>query len=235
MKRKLSIFLLAAMLLTLTACSSGEKRPPVRVGEATGSASLARSYSFEEAFQEAEAVVLVRVGSWLGEKLGGFPLSFYEATVLESYKGSVPSSFTLVQNGASSGTYEDYPLYTCGNELLLFLRGASGDWSDDYPAAYQNIGSFSTMLYAADADDGTRYYLDRFGLMSMAEQTAPDSTLTVEPASRALSETTVEELRDSVKKTDSLLAEELLTEGEFTTYAYTEAALETLFASLTNG
>lgn len=115
----------------------------------------------------------------------------------------------------------------------MFLRKADAD----YPDAYQSVGSFSTVLYAADAVDGTRYYLDRFGLMSMREQETGDSALE-QPLSR-MPEDTVEELRADLEKTDALLAESL-SSGErknssFEAYVYTQDALETLFASLNQG
>lgn len=47
MKRRISVLLLAGMLLLLTACG-GVVRPPVRIGEATGNASFNRSYSLTE-------------------------------------------------------------------------------------------------------------------------------------------------------------------------------------------
>lgn len=233
MKRRIFTFLLAAALVLLTACSGRGTEPPVRIGEAIGEASLLRSYSVAEAFQEADAVALVRVGDWLGEQDGGFSITFYKAAVVKSYKGDLPREFTLMQNGGSAGTYEDYPLYTCGNELLVFLRKADAD----YPDAYQSVGSFSTVLYAADAVDGTRYYLDRFGLMSMREQETGDSALE-QPLSR-MPEDTVKELRADLEKTDALLAESL-SSGErknssFEAYVYTQDALETLFASLNQG
>ena len=56
-------------------------------------------------------MALVRVGDWLGEQDGGFPITFYKAAVVKSYKGDLPREFTLMQNGGSAGTYEDYPLY----------------------------------------------------------------------------------------------------------------------------
>ena len=234
MKRRIFTFLLAAALVLLTACSSrGVVRPPVRIGEGTGNACFNRSFSLTEAFEEADVVALVQVGNWLREKDGGFPITFYKAAVVKSYKGDLPREFTLMQNGGSAGTYEDYPLYTCGNELLVFLRKADAD----YPDAYQSVGSFSTVLYAADAVDGTRYYLDRFGLMSMREQETGDSALE-QPLSR-MPEDTVEELRADLEKTDALLAESL-SSGErknssFEAYVYTQDALETLFASLNQG
>lgn len=162
MKRRIFTFLLAAALVLLTACSGRGTEPPVRIGEAIGEASLLRSYSAAEAFQEADA---------------------------------------------------------------------------DYPDAYQSVGSFSTVLYAADAVDGNRYYLDRFGLMSMREQETGDSALE-QPLSR-MPEDTVKELRADLEKTDALLAESL-SSGErknssFEAYVYTQDALETLFASLNQG
>lgn len=233
MKRRIFTFLLAAALVLLTACSSRGTEPPVRIGEATGNASFNRSYSLTEAFEEADVVALVQVGNWLGEKTEGFPYTYYEADALECYKGDIPAHFTLMQSGASTSTYEDYPLYTYGNQLLLFLRKADAD----YPDAYQSVGSFSTVLYAADAVDGTRYYLDRFGLMSMREQETGDSALE-QPLSR-MPEDTVKELRADLEKTDALLAESL-SSGErqnsfLEPYVYTQDALETLFASLNQG
>ena len=53
MKRRISVLLLAGMLLVLTACG-GVVRPPVRIGEGTGNACFSRSYSLTEAFEEAD-------------------------------------------------------------------------------------------------------------------------------------------------------------------------------------
>ena len=240
MKRRIFTFLLAAALVLLTACSSRGTEPPVRIGEATGNASFNRSYSLTEAFEEADVVALVQVGNWLGEKTEGFPYTYYEADALECYKGDIPAHFTLMQSGASTSTYEDYPLYTYGNQLLLFLRHSQTDWGEayiQYPGAYVNVCAFITTMYVANADDGSRYFVDRFGLMSMREQETGDSALE-QPLSR-MQESTVEELRADLEKTDPLLAESL-SSGErknssFEAYVYTQDALETLFASLNQG
>lgn len=242
MKRRIFTFLLAAALVLLTACSGRGTEPPVRIGEAIGEASLLRSYSAAEAFQEADAVALVRVGDWLGEKTEGFPYTYYEADALECYKGDIPAHFTLMQSGASTSTYEDYPLYTYGNQLLLFLDQTQTDWGEayiQYPGAYVNVCSFITMMYVADADDGSRYFVDRFGLMTYEElMNNPGSATLGQPLSR-MQESTVKELRADLEKTDALLAESL-SSGErknssFEAYVYTQDALETLFASLNQG
>lgn len=177
-------------------------------------------------------MALVRVGDWLGEQDGGFPITFYKAAVVKSYKGDLPREFTLMQNGGSAGTYEDYPLYTCGNELLVFLRKADAD----YPDAYQSVGSFSTVLYAADAVDGTPVLSGPVRPDEHAERRPgiPPWSAVVPDA-----EDTVEELRADLEKTDALLAESL-SSGErknssFEAYVYTQDALETLFASLNQG
>lgn len=242
MKRRIFTFLLAAALVLLTACSSRGTEPPVRIGEATGNASFNRSYSLTEAFEEADVVALVQVGNWLGEKTDGFPYTYYEADALECYKGDIPAHFTLMQSGASSSTYEDYPLYTYGNQLLLFLDQTQTDWGEayiQYPGAYVNVCSFITTMYVADADDGSRCFVDRFGLMTYEElMNNPGSATLGQPLSR-MPEDTVEELRADLEKTDALLAESL-SSGErqnsfLEPYVYTQDALETLFASLNQG
>ena len=242
MKRKIFTFLLASMLLLLTACG-GVVRPPVRIGEATGNASFNRSFSLTEAFEEADVVALVQVGNWLGEKTEGFPYTYYEADALECYKGDIPAHFTLMQSGASTSTYEDYPLYTYGNQLLLFLRHSQTDWGEayiQYPGAYVNVCAFITMMYAANADDGSRYFVDRFGLMTYEELRAnPGSATLGQPAAQLRDRGLMAELSDNVKGTDKLLAESL-SFGErqnsfLEPYVYTQDALETLFASLNQG
>ena len=211
MKRRIFTFLLAAALVLLTACSGrGVVRPPVRIGEGTGNACFNRSFSLTEAFEEADVVALVQVGNWLGEKTEGFPYTYYEADALECYKGDIPAHFTLMQSGASTSTYEDYPLYTYGNQLLLFLDQTQTDWGEayiQYPGAYVNVCSFITMTLG-------------------------------QPLSR-MQESTVKELRADLEKTDPLLAESL-SFGErqnsfLEPYVYTQDALETLFASLNQG
>lgn len=205
MKRRIFTFLLAAALVLLTACSSRGTEPPVRIGEATGNASFNRSYSLMEAFEEADVVALVQVGNWLGEKTEGFPYTYYEADALECYKGDIPAHFTLMQSGASSSTYEDYPLYTYGNQLLLFLRHSQTDWGEayiQYPGAYVNVCAFITTMYVANADDGSRCFVDRFGLMTYEElMNNPGSATLGQPLSR-MPEDTVEELRADLEKTD---------------------------------
>ena len=89
-----------------------------------------RCYSVSDAFREADAVARVKVGDWQGEDLRNW-VTFFDASVQESYKGELPRNFTLVQGGCSEATSPGYPLFTSGTELLVFLR--------DYDAAGKNI------------------------------------------------------------------------------------------------
>ena len=93
--------------------------PPARIGESVGRAHLAKYYSFETAFSEADVVARIKIGNWLSEDelLGS---TFFEATVLQCFKGDIPEIFILTQSGTASATLQGYPLFTYGNELLLF-------------------------------------------------------------------------------------------------------------------
>lgn len=166
MKKTVSIVFALALLCIAVGCSQAEKeeavRPPTRLGEGTMSMSLARSYTFESAFEAADAVVRVEIGSWLGEDTELYS-TFYEATVLETFKGKVPKTFTLLQEGCSSMTQNGYPLFTAGNELLLFLYEATDDYI--YDSVYWIAGSFTTTIDVAYDTEGNRYYADRYGIL----------------------------------------------------------------------
>lgn len=111
MKKILSALLAALMLLSVTACAAHEPvLPPSRWGEMQINSMFERYYSVSDAFQEADAVARVKVGDWQGEDLRNW-VTFFDASVQESYKGELPRSFTLVQGGCSEATSPDYPCY----------------------------------------------------------------------------------------------------------------------------
>ena len=171
MKKILSLFTAAFMLLT-AGCSQGADMPaksdddsivlpPSRVGEGTFDSILAKRYTFETAFSEADAVARIKVGNWLYEDTES-DLTYYESTVLQCFKGDMPESFTLIQDGSSHEIMEGYPLFTYGNELLLFLNQVTepGDES-----LYWIIGSFTTVIDVSYDNDGNRYYADSTGTL----------------------------------------------------------------------
>lgn len=109
MKKILSALLAALMLLSATACAAHEPvLPPSRWGEMQINSMFERCYSVSDAFQEADAVARVKVGDWQGEDLRNW-VTFFDASVQESYKGDLPRNFTLVQGGCSEATSPDYP------------------------------------------------------------------------------------------------------------------------------
>lgn len=127
----------------------------------TSHALLETRYTFETGLSDADAVVRIRIGSWLGEDQEALS-TFFEATVLESFKGNIPESFILIQDGCSESTLKGYPLFTDGNELLVYLKRIS---DTKYGDAYWIIGSFPTVLDVAYDNSGARYYADRYGIM----------------------------------------------------------------------
>lgn len=105
-------------------------------------AEYARSYTFHEAFDEADTVCIVTVGDYLG------PISWaegFKAKPEKLYKGSLPEEITLLQ--FVSGR-KPQP-FRFGEKLLLFLK-KKGDVS------YEVVGANIAQLYCA-AYEGSVY------------------------------------------------------------------------------
>lgn len=166
MKRFFSLLLILTVLFLATGCSQTEKEeavlPPTRIAAGTKYMSLMVDYSFESAFEDADVVVRAKIGDWLGENTESHK-TYFSATVLECFKGDIPEQFTLMQEGCSTVTQYCYPLFTAGNELLLFLFEATG--FRDYESAYWIAGAYMTTIDVAYDTDGNRYYLDRYGIL----------------------------------------------------------------------
>lgn len=129
MKKILCIFFSAVLLLMVSGCaavSDGRDEavlPPSRVGASQMQATLVKRYTFESAFSEADVVARVEVGNWLAENTDSIT-TYFEAKVLQCFKGSTTETITLFQDGCSTGTMKGYPLFTSGNEMLVFLKEA---------------------------------------------------------------------------------------------------------------
>ncbi|MBQ7324140.1 MAG: hypothetical protein IJW98_00185 [Clostridia bacterium] len=143
MKRILSILCIACLLLGfLTSCrkesaastkavttqgavehyplSSLTVRPPTRSANTQlPSAYYDSKYSLLQLWEMADAVAWVSIGNWLSETEHG---SYYDAVVVKCFKGSLPASIVIEQMGSSYTTYVNYPLFTYGNEFLIFLQ-----------------------------------------------------------------------------------------------------------------
>lgn len=165
MKKYLCILLLFALLLSAVGCAAPSDEedvlPPVRIGSSEIQA-LIEDYTFPSAFSASDVVARIKVGSWLAEDLD-LHKSYYKATTLQCFKGDLPDEFTLLQDGCSNGSLKGYPLFTSGNEILVFLKEATGLTGYDSP--YWIIGSFSTVMDVSRDDSGAIYYCDRFGKM----------------------------------------------------------------------
>lgn len=135
--------------------------PPVRTGETTIPAP-AGSPTLEDAVRASDAVLLVRVGDWLGETE---TQTLYECKVLETIRGDAGKKLVLVQEGNSKATVEGYPLFTGGNELLVFVK-ASDIESDLIPKkqqAYELVGGGSMLFYTCSITDEGRFATVRDG------------------------------------------------------------------------
>ena len=114
--------------------------PPDEYG--ASKASYARSYTFREAFDEADAVCIVTVGDYLGT------ISWaegFKAKPEKIYKGSLPEEITLLQwvSGRRPTPFR------CGEKLLLFLKNTEDD-------VYRVVGADIAQLYCA-AYEGSVY------------------------------------------------------------------------------
>lgn len=165
MKKFLYMMLILALIMANTGCAKNAvnqlEQPPSRIGEGTIPASFENEYSFESALAAADVVARIEVENWIAEDTN-LQKTYFEATVLQCFKGSIPTTFTLLQDGCSTGTLKGYPLFTRGNEMLVFLNEAT---EVNYDSPYWIIGSFMTILDVSYDDSGARYYADRYGIL----------------------------------------------------------------------
>ena len=197
---KTCLRLMTAILaaLVLAGCSAFAALPPRRVGLSYMKVSLAEQYTVASAMEESDLVILARVGDWLGES-SEQKTTFYRADILKNFKdkNGEGSSIVLIQDGNSESTVQGYPLFTAGNELLLFLKKAS---STEYENAYWMIGSFSAFFDAARDKSGSLYYLDRYGILGRSATGCENLFL-------AEDRTLIDELRADLERSDPLAPE----------------------------
>ena len=143
--------------------------PPSRVGtDGECRISLAKDYSFEDAYFESDIVARVKVGNWLGDTGGCEDISdltYFEVTNVKCFKGNVSDTFVLIQDGSSKVTVRGYPLFTYGDELLIFAKISEAPDNPDIPYwgnSYWIIGSYTTFLDVAYDEDGNAFYICRY-------------------------------------------------------------------------
>ena len=198
MKNCLRLMTAVLTALILAGCSGGAALPPRRTGLSYMKVSLEERYTVASAMEESDLVILARVGDWLGENAEQ-TVTYYRAEVLKTFKDNngEGSEIVLIQDGDSESTVQGYPLFTAGNELLLFLKKAS---APDYENAYWMAGSFAAFFDAARDKSGRLYYLDRYGIFGQSVTGCENLFLGTD-------RTLIEELRAYQEKTDSLASE----------------------------
>ena len=113
--KKVIIYAIVLSILSLTLAGCAVRKdspvlPPTRWGtKGTFDVQLEMAYGFESAFADADMVAHVRVGDWIDEDTDIYA-TYYEATVLHSYKGEETGNFVLTQDGCSEYTMGGYPL-----------------------------------------------------------------------------------------------------------------------------
>ena len=157
MKKSTVFFLLLAFLM----CAGCSRVPPVRIAEnEITSVSLDIIYTVDSAYEDADLVALIRVGTWLGEAEENY-ITYFEARTEKIFKGDAPEKIVLIQDGKSDNTIQGYPLFIAGNELLVFLKTAE---DEEYENAFRIEGSYTTFFDAVRSGKDL-YYLDRYGII----------------------------------------------------------------------
>ena len=171
----LLVFIIASNIVTLHSCCGntfGKVRirdgkivvlPPTRIGKSITKVQFEKEYTFKSAFAESDMVAHIRIGNWKSED-SNRNATYYRATVLHQYKGDEVKNIILRQSGSSEST--SYPLFTYGNELLVFCKKAEGKKD-----SYWILGSFTTVLDAATTESGELYFLDRYGILGERTET----------------------------------------------------------------
>ena len=151
--------------------------PPVQWGKHGGSdTSYEKGFNFLTACEDSEAICRVRIGNWLGDNGTG---TYYEAAVEKTYKGELPDKINIYQIGNQDWNLECSPLFTYGDELILFLipwHCAEGyDDGFDLPDCYELVGADQTDLYIFRADNGDEYLFDNKSILSyMSYEECPE-------------------------------------------------------------
>ena len=191
------------------------------------------TWPIDKSFDEAEAVCLIKIGDWLGDNGTG---TYFEATVEKLYKGDLPEKIVLYQVASEKMTFELYPVFTYGNELLVFIEKWDKNVDDiDIDDYYVSICEDLTVLYAATAKNGEKYVIDETAFMSMLTEEED----IVHIKNYGYNKDLVRELCEDIAKCDKVIAEQILTHEQhygddnplIKQYVFKLEDLEAFFAS----
>ncbi len=147
--------------------------PPNRLGEAQSSGAIATEYTVQSAYEKAAAVAWVRIGNWIGEDIEELSVgtTYFEAEVLEAFKGDLPDKILIKQDGSSLRTIMNYPLFTYGEEMLLFLAASTeGSYIEN---CYWILGGHTTALDVAEDKNGDAYVVDTCYFLKKSMENTP--------------------------------------------------------------
>ncbi len=155
-------------------------------------------------YADSDAICEITIESWLSEDDMN---TYHRAKVDRVYKGELPDTITFRQYGCSACP-SDFPIYTHGNRLLVFLVER-----EDLKAEYPDLGSIYELtahdlsaLYIARAGDGKDYLIDYDVLLSYNTKKKCPGIALDDVGTREL----LAELAESVRPGDGLLADDLL-------------------------
>ncbi len=125
--------------------------PPVRYPRVYDKTCIfTNKYSIRSAAENSDCVVRVVVEDWLGDAPAG-NRTYFNARVIDCFCGDCPERIRLIQYGSTAGVSYPYPLYTAGNELVLFLiKEAPNQDKGIGENAYSSLADFYTTLYVVE-------------------------------------------------------------------------------------
>lgn len=125
--------------------------------------------TFAKIIKKADLIARVRIGNWIGETEY---MTFFQAEIIEVYKGKKHCSITIVQNGSS--TYGvDGLLLDYGQELLLFMSSVDtpleGTVIEDHKNVYyltqKNLSVYDVAKWGLRT-----YVVDRYAIIAPSIQ-----------------------------------------------------------------
>ena len=156
----------------------------------------------KEMYEDSEAVCIITIRDWLGESM---TRSRYKADVEYIFKGEIEDTIAVYQMGSSIGLFDNNPLFTYGDKLLVGLNRSNKSICEGY-AAYEITGVDSTLSYLAAAEDGQIYAIDYKGYYSYeTEVKLPEYHFT----NYAEDQNFVNELYKNIANYDSAVAKHL--------------------------
>lgn len=124
------------------------KDTPILFGSGTSKPTV-RGYSYDKLIEEADLIAKVKIVEWLGESNDPTEQTFFKAELLNVLKGADVKNNKYIeirQEGSSSTTIKDFPLFKNNDKLILFLKKGDGN-------VYWICGTYSTVVYVKESSN----------------------------------------------------------------------------------